>query len=184
MSNIREKKLIRLRAQELKCRRKSTAYGLAEGHYRGRDRLSRKILGLLGLIIGVASTTTFNRADECGDTTNLGLILLVIVLGFLSGVISLYTTVNNYSTKEKNCHSSAGKYHEKVSEIGFFFTEDLSDVEMVKAFTDKVNDAIVEIDDSAPPLEAKFARKAEKLVKKEMKNRPKMIEFVEVKLDK
>jgi len=186
MADIRQKKLFRLQAQELSCKRKAKAFGLAENNYRGRDRRSRILLGILGLVIGVASATNYNRVDNCGDSTNRFLILLVLALGFLQGVLSLFTTVNDYSGKETKSHAAAGKYHEKCIEIGFFFTEDISDIEMVKAFADKTNDSIVELDDHAPNLEAKFAKKAAKIIKRENKQFPQQpkIELLEVKTDK
>jgi hypothetical protein len=143
---------------------KSVAHGRAEGRHRKLDKLTSWTQSILSLVVGITSLSTWNNVDDCGDSTNLALIITSIVLSFTAAGIGATRGTWKFAGKESAHHQTAGNYADMVTDIELFLTNDLSDLSMLKHFVDVTHERLDIHDASATAVADHYITAAKAVV--------------------
>ncbi len=142
------------------CKLKAEGHTLAEGVNRKRERISSWTQSILSLVVGITGVSAWNQTDECGNSSNLPLIATGVTLSFLSAGIGATRNAWKFATKEALHHAAASNYSDVASDIEFFLTSTMDDVEEVRAFADMIHEKMDIHGDSEPPLSDKIVETA------------------------
>lgn len=121
---------------------KSAAHGKAEAVNRFRDKVSSWSQSILSLVVGITSLSTWNNVDDCGNSTNVALIITSVFLSFIAAGIGATRGTWKFAGKESAHHQTAGNYADLVTDIELFLTGDLTDLSLLRHFVDVSHERI------------------------------------------
>ena len=164
-SNAERDKLLKLIIKYLyDCQTKTHAHAAAERVNRKRERVSSWTQSILSLVVGVTGVSAWNNVDECGNSNNLSLIIVGVVLSFTAASIGATRSAWKFASKEQWHHTCVGNFADVASDIEYFLTGDLEDVRELKAFADMIHEKMDIHTGSESPIGIKYMDRAKETI--------------------
>lgn len=170
MVSARRKKLKLLVRLWKEAHLKGRAYTFQEVHYRGNLRHKKGFTTVNGAVAGTIAGVgaILYGKSECNDSVmNLGILLTLVVLGYSVSLVDGLEGAFGWYAKARDSHRAAKNWDEVDQQIDFFFTEDLSDDNEVKAFANLMNERVFDLKADSCTLEIGFSEKARAQIKDE-----------------
>ena len=121
-------KLLRKYLYEAQC--KAAAHAEAESYNRRINKTTSASQMITSLAVGVLGVAAYNNVDECGSSTNIGLIATSVGLSFAASAVGVFRSIWRFASKEANHHTTSGNFADIASDIVLFFASNTDDVEL------------------------------------------------------